>query len=165
MTRSSKFNGPLYKQNRRPRQLRGYLAVGGIDQLLEKISTPPLDEHCRRLFSTLIPAEMRDQTETILFADGILTVYTGQSHWATWARNRSRRLVEGLRAGGVRVRELKVVVCPAGSVQAVRPAERPDRPPSEAPDLLRQRASDVSSEELKQALDRLADGIERRGPR
>ena len=163
MNGNYKLNSALYKQNRRPRQLRGYLAFGGMDRLMEKIASPPLDEHGRRLFSTLIPADMRGQAETILFADGIFAVYTERPHWANWVRNRSQRLTDSLLAGGVRIRELRVVMCPARGAGAPRPVDKPVAPPREAPALLRQRAADAASGELKSALERLADGIESRG--
>ena len=94
MTQKYKSNASLYKQNRRPRQLRGYLAFSGVDQLMARIAAPHLDEHGRRLFSTLVPPEMLAQTETILFADGVFTIYTEHAQWANWARSRARRLTD-----------------------------------------------------------------------
>ncbi len=163
MTQNYKINNPLYKQNRRPRQLRGYLAFSGVDQLLARIAAPHLDEHARRLFSTQIPAEMRTEVQTLLFSDGTFTVYTGHAHWASWARNRARRLADSLRAGGVEACELRVVMCPAGRADTRAPVERPRKAPESAPQLLRQRAASTHGDDLKDALNRLANRIEKHG--
>ncbi len=163
MTRNYKINSELYKQNRRPRQLRGYLAFSGVDQLMSKIAQPHLDEHARRTFSTLVPDGMRAAMETLLFADGTFTVYTGHAQWASWVRGRSRRLRDGLNAAGLEVRAVRAVVCPTGGELHRRPApDRPQQPPASTPELLRGGAAGAASDGLREALNRLAERIESR---
>lgn len=147
---------PLYRENTRPRQLRGYLAFCGLDGALDRLADDVANARARRAFHALVPEAVAEACELLLFRDGELCLYVHQGAWATWLRNRAERLVEGLREQRTGVSRLRVVVAPRGAAALERPVEKPVPPSADAPALVQKSAAMATDPDLKRSLDRLA---------
>lgn len=161
MTARYRSNGSLYKENTRPRQLRGYLAFCGLDNALNRVADGVATAGARRAFETLVPEEIHRECDTILFRDGELCVYAHRSDLAGWLRNRQERLARGFVDNGIAVKRIKVVVSPRGAVSPVRPVEKPLAPTPGSARVVLSGARSVSDPGLKAALTRLALRLER----
>ncbi len=159
MSTRHRVNLSLYRENSRPRQLRGYLALAGLDGAVERLADDVASVRARRAFQALVPPDVAAGCETLLFRDGELCLYVHQGAWASWLRGRSERLLTGLQARSAGVKRLRVVVAPRGAVNGRRPVDKPLPPSEEAPTLVRQSAEAVTNPALKASLGRLAQRL------
>ncbi|KAA3632516.1 MAG: DUF721 domain-containing protein, partial [Proteobacteria bacterium] len=125
MSARYRFNASLYKENTRPRQLRGYLAYSGLDAALDRVADTVPTLHARRTFEALVPEEIHRECEIVLFRDGELSVYAGRSAVASWLRNRHRRLLTGFAEKRIEIKKLTFYVSPAGVTRSNRPVAPP----------------------------------------
>lgn len=161
MTARYRSNSALYKENTRPRQIRGYLAFCGLDDALKRVADSVATVGARRTFESLVPEEIHGECDTILFRDGEFCVYAHRSDLAGWLRNRQERLERGFAENGIAVRRIKVVVSPRGGAAPARPVDKPLAPASGTARVVLSGARAVSHPGLKAALTRLAMRLER----
>lgn len=159
MSTRHRVNFSLYRENTRPRQLRGYLALAGLDGAVDRLADEVTNLRARRAFSAAVPAHVAAECETLLFRDGELCLYVQQGAWASWLRGRSERILGQIQSAGAAVKRVRVVVAPRGAVSGRRPVDRPLLPGAEAPTLVRQVAETVTNPELKASLGRLAQRL------
>ena len=160
MSAKSRVNYSLYRENSRPRQLRGYLAFCGLQGALDRLADEVTTRRAQSAFESIVPAEISGACEVLLFRDGELCIFARQGAWANWLRNRHTRLMDGFTGHGIRLSRLTVVVAPHNAVDHTRAVEKPLPPSADAGRLLRQRAVDTTSPRLKSALERLATRLD-----
>lgn len=153
-------NVPLYRENGRPRQLRGYLAYLGLDGLMDRLADDISTERARHAFEASVPPHIHAACELLLFRDGELAIYVPEGAWASWLRNRQDRIVAALAEHRVKVARLRLVVTPGAATIPERPVARPTPPPPDAARLVRDAAASVTDRKLGNALERLARRLE-----
>jgi hypothetical protein len=164
MSTRRKTNFSLYRENARPRQLRGYLAYCGLEGALDRLADEVSTVRARRAFLEAVPADVGESCEVLLFKDGEFRIHADKPGVASWLRNRQQRIVDALRERHVGVNRLRLVVSPSTRFEVLRPVAKPDRPPPDAAKLIRESASHVTHSSLKKALARLADRLEKFDP-
>ncbi|GJL81170.1 MAG: hypothetical protein DHS20C01_08040 [marine bacterium B5-7] len=152
----NRTNRALYKENTRPRQLKGYLALSGLEGALERIANDVPRLRAQAAFDTLVPDDIRLNCDLILFRDGDLNIYTPHPVWASWLRNRRERLIHGFREARVEIRSIRVLVAPRPEVGIREAPEKPQKPTQSAAHSVHMGASTVSNPDLANALERLA---------